>query len=93
VSTLTNARTMRARSIDIHSQTKWGRMVETVGTVLRPIKRVFAGTLAGSSYGALVRLDELRPQMLVGESPPIVDVTDEEAERLAELATHGLHPH
>lgn len=88
VSMLTNARTMRTRSTDIHTHTKWERMVETV---LRPIKRVFAGTLAGSNKDMVVRLDELRPQMLVGESPPVVWVTVEESERLNELATHGPH--
>jgi hypothetical protein len=89
VSMLTNARTMRARSTDIHTHTKWGRMAEAVETVLRPIKRVFAGAVAGSSKDVVVRLDELRPQMLVGESPPIVEVTVEESERLNELAAHG----
>lgn len=82
---------MRARSTNIQTHTKWGRMAETVATVLGPIKRVFAGAFAGSGGDMVVRLDELRPEMLVGESPPIVEVTIEESERLDELATHGPH--
>jgi hypothetical protein len=85
---------MKAHSTDTHTHTKWGRMVDTaVETVLRPFRRVFAGTIAGSSVETVIRLDELRPEMLVGESPPTVEVTEQEAERLEELAAHGLRSH
>jgi hypothetical protein len=79
---------MKARPTDIHTHRKWGRMAGTVEAVLRPIKRAFGGAFAGKSVHT-VPLDELRPQMLVDESPPTADLTKEQAKALHGLAAHG----
>ena len=63
-------------------------MAGTVEAVLRPIKRAFAG-----KSGHRVPLDELRPQMLVDESPPTADLTAKQAKGLHELAAHGPKSH
>ncbi len=82
---------MRAHPTDIHTHTKWGRMVETVLAPVKTVKKAFGGVLTGKT-NRVVPLNELQPQMLADASPPVVELTREQAERLHELAIHGPSP-
>lgn len=62
-------------------------MVETVLRPARKAKHLLVGEKTRS-----VPLEELKPEMLVEGSPPSVEITDEQAERLNRLA-HGSGSH